>query len=71
MRDYPELRIPVGHEPADANGDGRADDISFRLPEVGAAGYGPASGLCIPNAGDLFAEGMQARIGGPPAPPLE
>jgi cytochrome c peroxidase len=69
--DHPELRIPVGQQPSDANGDGRADDIYFRLPEVGAAGYDPASGFCIPNAGDLFAPGMQARIGGPSAPPLE
>ena len=28
----------------------------------------PRLGLCVPNAGDLFADGMQARIGGPPAP---
>jgi cytochrome c peroxidase len=66
--DHPELRIPIGHEPFDDNGDGRADNLVFRLPEVGAAGYDSASGLCIPNAGDLFAPGMQARIGGPPAP---
>ena len=67
--DHPELLIPVGHDPADENGNDRADDIVFRLPEVGASGYGPGSGFCVPNTGDLFAEGMQARIGGPPAPP--
>jgi hypothetical protein len=66
--DHPELMIPVGHNPVDQNHDGRADDIVFRLPEVGASGYSGGSGLCIPNAGDLFAPGMQARIGGPPAP---
>jgi hypothetical protein len=66
--DHPELVIPVGHKPVDQNRDDRADDIVFRLPEVGASGYSPGSGLCVPNAGDLFAPGMQARIGGPPAP---
>ena len=65
--DHPELFIPVGHNPVDQNHDSRADDIVFRLPEIGASGYSPGSGLCVPNAGDLFAEGMQARIGGPPA----
>jgi hypothetical protein len=69
--DHPELLVPVGQKPFDDNADNRADDIVFQLPEVGASGYDPASGLCIPNAGDLFAEGMQARIGGPLAPPLE
>jgi hypothetical protein len=69
--DHPELFISVGHEPNDDNGDSRADDIIVRLPEIGASGYDPASGLCVPNTGDLSAEGMQARIGGPPAPPLE
>jgi cytochrome c peroxidase len=67
--DHPELFLPVGHEPVDENGDGRADDIVFRLPEIGAAGYGTGSGFCIPNSGDLFATGMQARIGGASAPP--
>ena len=43
--------------------------IVFRLPEIGASGYSAGSGLCVPNAGDLFADGMQARIGGPLAPP--
>jgi cytochrome c peroxidase len=66
--DHPELLIPVGPNPVDQNHDNRADDIVFRLPEVGASGYSPGSGLCVPNAGDLFAPGMQARIGGPPAP---
>ena len=66
--DHPELFIPVGHTPSDQNHDSRADDIVFRLPEIGLAGYAEGSGLCVPNAGDLFANGMQARIGGPPAP---
>jgi hypothetical protein len=67
--DHPELLIPVGHKPVDQNRDSRADDIVFRLPEIGKSGYSPGSGLCVPNAGDLFAPGMQARIGGPLAPP--
>jgi hypothetical protein len=41
-----------------------ADDVTFALPAVSAAGYTPKSGYCIPNAGDLFAPGMQARSGG-------
>jgi hypothetical protein len=67
--DHPELLIPVGHDPVDENRNGRADDIVFRLPEIGAAGYSSGSGFCIPNSGDLFATGMQARIGGASAPP--
>jgi hypothetical protein len=38
--------------------------MRFLLPAVGAEGYEPSSGLCIPNAGDLFAPGMQGRVGG-------
>ena len=67
--DHPELPIPTGHLPLDSNGDSKADDEVFVLPAVGKYGYAPASGLCIPNAGDLFAPGMQARAGGEPAPP--
>jgi hypothetical protein len=66
--DHPELYIPVAHVANDANGDGKADGIVFRLPEVGSSGYADGSGFCIPNAGDLFAPGMQARVGGAPAP---
>lgn len=66
--DHPELFIAVGQQSADANHDGKADDVVFRLPEVGRNGYSGGSGLCIPNAGDLFAAGMQARVGGSPAP---
>ena len=36
--------------------------------EIGLAGYAEGSGLCVPSAGDLFAAGMQARVGGAPAP---
>jgi cytochrome c peroxidase len=62
--DHPSLQVFNGHLEADTNGDGRADDIVFELPAVGGDGYDPASGFCIPNAGDLFAPGMQVRSGG-------
>jgi cytochrome c peroxidase len=62
--DHPELFIPIGHQPTDDDRDGRADDIVFILPAIGADGYAPDSDLCIPNEGDLFAPGMQARVGG-------
>lgn len=62
--DHPQLYVLNGHKNADHNHDGKADDIVFPLPAVGAAGYATTSGYCIPNAGDLFAPGMQARSGG-------
>lgn len=62
--DHPSLKISVGQRAVDTNRDGKADDIIFELPAVGAGGYAPASGFCIPNKGDLFAPGMQARAGG-------
>jgi cytochrome c peroxidase len=62
--DHPELPIFNGHKPTDANRDKKADDISFTLPAVGSAGYPKANSYCIPNAGDLFAPGMQSRSGG-------
>jgi cytochrome c peroxidase len=56
--DHPSLEIFNGH---DADG----DDIVFELPAVGADGYEPDHPeLCIPNAGDFFAPGMRARVGG-------
>ncbi|MBL8541584.1 MAG: hypothetical protein JNK68_14650 [Betaproteobacteria bacterium] len=66
--DHPQLTILNGHKDTDPNGDKKATDITFSLPAVGAGGYSSASGFCIPNAGDLFAPGMQARSGGPKAP---
>jgi hypothetical protein len=62
--DHPELMILNGHTATDPNHDGKATDNTFKLPAAGAAGYAPSSGFCIPNAGDLFAPGMQARSGG-------
>ncbi len=66
--DHPSLIVTNGHTPTDVNRDGLADDINFILPAVGANGYDPSSGYCIPNAGDLFAPGMQGRAGGPRVP---
>lgn len=63
--DHPALPIPTGHLSTDTNNNGRLDNIIFRLPAVGAAGYaGRQAQFCIPNSGDLFAPGMQARSGG-------
>jgi len=61
--DHPSLYVFHGHYPLpDLNGNAQ-DKISL-LPAVGAAGYDPSSGYCVPNAGDLFAPGMQGRAGG-------
>jgi hypothetical protein len=63
--DHPSLPLPTGHSGSDVNNDGRLDDITFTLPAVGSAGYsGSSAQFCMPNAGDLFAPGMQARSGG-------
>ncbi len=63
--DHPELEIFDGHRKGHGwKHDGKAEDVTFTLPAVGASGYSPKSGFCIPNAGDLFAPGMQARSGG-------
>jgi hypothetical protein len=66
--DHPELKVTDGHYASDQNLDGKATDIAFSLPAVGASGYAPASGFCVPNSGDLFAHGMQARSGGARVP---
>jgi hypothetical protein len=69
--DHPQLFVFNGHTPTDLNHDGKADDIVYSLPAVGASGYDPTKpGYCIPNSGDLFAPGMQARSGGGLAPAL-
>jgi cytochrome c peroxidase len=62
--DHPALVITTGQTATDTNGDGKADDVTFKLPAVGAAGFKHKSGNCIPNAGDLFAPGMQTTSGG-------
>ncbi len=61
--DHPELVIFNGHRGKDRNYDGLADDKKRRLPAVGVDGYSEASGLCLPNDGDLFAPGMGNRLG--------
>jgi cytochrome c peroxidase len=62
--DHPALTLAVGHDAELGDIPGAAQDRRFELPAVGAGGYDPSSGLCIPNAGDLFAPGMQGRVGG-------
>jgi len=66
--DHPSLKVFTGAGATGSNQDGEAVDLSFVLPAVGAGGYDSGSGYCIPNAGDLFAPGMQARSGGAKAP---
>lgn len=66
--DHPSLFVFNGQLPTDVNHDGLADDIVFEFPEAGAGGYDPKSGYCIPNAGNLFAPGMQSRSGGQRVP---
>lgn len=62
--DHPELSLPHGHLAQPGELPGAAAEQRFTLPAVGAGGYEPGSGLCIPNGGDLFAPGMQSRVGG-------
>lgn len=71
---HPSITVRNGHYPWDKDKDGRADDITFKLPAVGEGGYaveGENAKFCIAKEaeGDLFAPGMQVRIGGPAAPP--
>jgi cytochrome c peroxidase len=55
--DHPMLVVRHGHRD-----NGR--DINYVLPAAGKDGYkGRQSYFCIPNSGDLFAEGMQNRVG--------
>ena len=63
--DHPELFIFDGHKPTDRDWDYRADDKIVRLPAVGKEGYDPyaPNSLCIVNQGNLFADGMDNRIG--------
>ncbi|HWO11750.1 MAG TPA: cytochrome c peroxidase, partial [Polyangiaceae bacterium] len=66
--DHPELGLAVGHLPEAGALENAAADAEFHLPAIGAAGFAPASGLCIPNVGDLFGAGMRGRIGGERVP---
>ena len=62
--DHPSMTVITGQTATDSNGDGLADDTTYKLPAVGASGFKHNSGNCIPNAGDLFAPGMQTTSGG-------
>ena len=62
--DHPALSLPHGATATEGDRAGTATEVQFVLPAVGKAGYAPSSGLCIPNTGDLFAPGMQGRVGG-------
>jgi hypothetical protein len=67
--DHPSLTVTHGHGARDkAPRDGKADDLKAKLPAVGAAGFNQASGYCLPNKGNLFAPGMQGRVGGKRVP---
>jgi cytochrome c peroxidase len=66
--DHPSLTLNVGHEAELGDIPGAARDRHVELPAIGAEGYDPSSGFCIPNTGDLFAPGMQGRVGGPRVP---
>ena len=62
--DHPELFIFTDSKGIDRNWDYRADDIIFRLPEVGIEGYENSHPeLCLPNEGNLFAPGAGKRVG--------
>lgn len=52
--DQPSINIPIVQ-----TGNG---EVRVRIPASGALGFKQSSGLCTPNAGDLFAPGMQARL---------
>ena len=67
--DHPSLSV-VNGQSAVKSSTGTGQDITSTYPAVGSAGYSSSSGYCIPNAGDLFATGMQADSGGAKAPPL-
>jgi cytochrome c peroxidase len=67
--DHPGLTVNDGHTPVTkVDYTVKAADIKFLMPASGSAGYPLTSGYCIPNAGDLFAVGMQALSGGAKAP---
>jgi hypothetical protein len=66
--DHPSLSVPHGQEARQGDIPGAALDRTVTMPAVGAAGYDPSSGLCIPNSGNLFAPGMQGRVGGVQVP---
>jgi cytochrome c peroxidase len=57
--DHPSLRIPNGHQGdylsvLDADGDGKADEIFFTLPAVGAGGLAPGQCLKHDDGSDVI-----------------
>lgn len=61
--DMPELLIVTGHKNADVDpADGEADPILALIPATGRLGRQAEGKSCIPNAGDLFANGMDTLI---------
>jgi cytochrome c peroxidase len=66
--DHPELSVTHGQAARESERPGAAVDERFLLPAAGASGYDASSGLCIPNVGNLFAPGMQGRVGGERVP---
>ncbi len=59
--DGPELHIFNGHRAEDADHDGLADDIVSVIPASGQDGFQDPK-LFIPNAGDIFADGIRGRL---------
>src|SRR6185369_14994008 len=56
-----ELHTLNGHRAEDEDHDGLADDVVSVLPASGKDGFKDPR-LCIPNAGDIFADGMRGRL---------
>jgi cytochrome c peroxidase len=60
--DHPELPVSNGHTASDDDKNKKADDIMATIPAVGSGGYSIASGLCLPNTGDLFDFDLRNRL---------
>jgi hypothetical protein len=60
--DHPELPVSNGHTASDNDKNKKADDIMATIPAVGNSGYSIASGLCLPNTGDLFDPDLRNRL---------
>ncbi|MGZ8144874.1 MAG: hypothetical protein ACXWTG_11995, partial [Methylosarcina sp.] len=60
--DHPELPVSNGHTASDSDKNKKADDIMATIPAAGSGGYSNASGLCLPNTGDLFDPDLRNRL---------
>jgi hypothetical protein len=60
----PEQHIQKGHGKREGERQGVANDIVVRIPATGMSGFPEGSPCIIPNAGDLFAPGMDGRLSG-------